>query len=165
MANTMGRCVVVLAVITACGCSQEIRSDSSAMSSLASRLPTSPSMAPEADALAGQPRAGVFGGVGTVKETLTGPAINGVVPEGRALADMSQFESGGSTILTVQIKNVNLPDGTALGVTLDFTPVGSITLSRGEGTLRVSLGHFGVSNDQVRVNNSGTTMLVGAFFQ
>jgi len=27
---------------------------------------------------------------GTVKETLTGPAIGGVVPEGQALADQSQ---------------------------------------------------------------------------
>ena len=102
---------------------------------------------------------------GTVKETLTGPAINGVVPEGEALADESRFASGGPTILTVQIKKVNLPDGTVLGVTLDFTPIGSITLSRQEGTLQTSLGHFAVSFDQVRVNNGSTTILTGGFFQ
>jgi hypothetical protein len=103
---------------------------------------------------------------GTVKETLTGLAIGGVVPEGQALADQSNFLSGGSTTLTVQIKKVNLPDGTVLSVSLDFTPVGTITLQRQEGTLVTSLGHFAVSFDQVRVNGSGgTTILIGGFFQ
>ena len=102
---------------------------------------------------------------GTLKEMLSGAAIGGIVPEGQALADESQFAAGGSTILTVQVKNVNLPDGTVLPVTLDFSPVGSITLSKREGTLRTSLGHFGVSRDQVRVLNNGATILSGAFFQ
>jgi hypothetical protein len=103
---------------------------------------------------------------GTVKETLTGAALGGVVPEGQALADQSRFLSGGATTLTVQIKKVNLPDGTILTVTLDFTPVGTITLQRQEGTLVTSLGHFAVSRDQVRVNRSnGTTILNGGFFQ
>ena len=113
--------------------------------------------------VAATPQASSTGG--TLKETLTGPAINGVVPEGQALADESQFASGGPTILTVQIKKVNLPDGTVLGVTLDFTPVGAITLSGQQGTLRTSLGHFGVSRDQVRVNRASTTILIGGFFQ
>jgi hypothetical protein len=102
---------------------------------------------------------------GTLKETLSGAAIGGVVPEGQALADESQFAAGGSTILTVQVKKVNFPDGTVLPVSLDFTPVGSITLSKGEGTMRASLGHFGVSRDQVRVTNNGATILSGGFFQ
>ena len=107
----------------------------------------------------------VFAGGTTLTEQLTGPAINGVVPEGQAQADESRFQQGGSTILTVQVKKVNLPDGTVLNVSLDFTPVGTITLSKGEGTLRTNLGHFAVSNDQVRVNNGGTTILTGAFFR
>lgn len=102
---------------------------------------------------------------GTVKEILTGPAIGGVVPEGEARADQSQFSTGGSTILTVQVKNVNLPDGTVLGVTLDFTPVGSLALSRGEGSMRADLGHFAVSRDQVRVKNGDAVILSGGFFQ
>ena len=102
---------------------------------------------------------------GTAKETLTGPAINGVVPEGQALADQSKFLSGASTTLTVQVKKVNLPDGTILNVSLDFSPVGTITLSRQEGTLVTSLGHFAVSFDQVRVRNGATTILSGGFFQ
>jgi hypothetical protein len=102
---------------------------------------------------------------GTVKEQLSGPAINGVTPQGLATADQSQFSSGGSTILTVQVKNVNLRDGTVLGVTLDFTPVGSITLAGGQGSMTANLGHFAVSRDQVRVNDRNTTILIGGFFR
>jgi hypothetical protein len=102
---------------------------------------------------------------GTVKETLSGPAIDGVVPRGVATADQSQFRSGGSTILTVQVRDVNLPDGTVLGVTLDFTPVGSITLADRQGSMTANLGHFGVSRDQVRVKNGDTQILIGGFFQ
>lgn len=102
---------------------------------------------------------------GTVKEVLTGPAIGGVVPEGLATADQSQFSSGGSTILTVQVKKVNLPDGTVLGVTLDFTPIGSLTLAGGQGSMTANLGHFGVSRDQVRVKNGNTVILQGGFFR
>ena len=87
------------------------------------------------------------------------------MPQGEALADMSQFASGGATILTVRIENVKLPDATLLQVTLDFTPVGTISLSPGEGTLTTSLGHFGVSRDQVRVNNAGATILAGGLFR
>ncbi len=102
---------------------------------------------------------------GTVKETLTGPAINGVVPEGEAIADQSRFSSGGSTILTVRVKNVNLRDGTVLGVTLDFTPIGSLTLSGRQGSMTANLGHFAVSRDQVRVKNGDATILQGGFFR
>jgi len=105
------------------------------------------------------------GSGGTVKEPLTGPAINGVVPEGLATADQSQFSSGGSTILTVTVKSVNLPDGTVLDVVLDFTPIGSITLAGGRGSMTRDLGHFGVSRDPVRVRNGSTEILRGAFFR
>jgi hypothetical protein len=102
---------------------------------------------------------------GTVKETLSGPAINGVVPRGIALADQSQFSSGGSTILTVEVRDVNLRDGTVLGVTLDFTPIGSIRLADRRGSMSANLGHFAVSRDQVRVKNGDTQILIGGFFQ
>lgn len=106
------------------------------------------------------------GGGGTSTETLTGPAINGVTPSGTATADMSQFSSGGSTTLTVRIRNVNLPDGVPVQVTFDFKPLGTITLSNGGGTLVSNLGHFGVSFDQVRIKKSdGTTILSGGFFR
>jgi hypothetical protein len=65
----------------------------------------------------------------------------------------------------LQIKKVNLPDGALLDVSLDFTPIGRITLARGEGTLTANLGHFGVSFDQIRVKNGSVTILSGGFFQ
>ena len=102
---------------------------------------------------------------GTVKEVLSGPAINGVVPEGIATADQSKFSAGGATTLTVQVKNVKLRDGTVLGVTLDFTPVGSVTLNGGQGTMTANLGHFAVSRDQVRVKAGDAVILSGGFFQ
>jgi hypothetical protein len=139
----------MVAIVAMVGCSQ--RNASSSESMLNPLSPTSASLAASTG--------------GTLKETLSGSAIGGVVPEGQALADESQFAAGGSTILTVQVKKVNLPDGTVLPVTLDFTSVGSITLSNGEGTMRASLGHFGVSRDQVRVLNGSTTVLSGGFFQ
>jgi hypothetical protein len=101
----------------------------------------------------------------TVVEQLSGSAFNGVVPEGRATADESQFPCGGSTILTVQVKNINLPDGTVVNVSLDFTPIGNITLSRLGGTLVTDLGHFAVSNDEVRVAHNGQVILIGPFFR
>ena len=149
MRNTVLGVLGMVAVAAAVGCSQRNASQYESMVNPLS--PTSASLAASTG--------------GTLKEMLSGPAIGGVAPEGQALADESQFATGGSTILTVQVKNVNLPDGTALPVSLDFTSVGSITLSKGEGTMRASLGHFGVSRDQVRVTNNGATILSGGFFQ
>jgi hypothetical protein len=114
---------------------------------------------------AAQTSSGGGGGGGGAKETLTGPAINGVVPGGEALADMSTFSVGGSTTLTVRIGSVNLPDGAVVQVTFDFKPIGTIALSRGAGTLAADLGHFAVSFDQVRVNYGGGTILSGGSFR
>jgi Putative Ig domain len=93
---------------------------------------------------------------GTLKESLSGSAINGRTPSGTATTDESKFSGcGGFSLLSVQVKNVNLPDGTVLWATLDFKPVGMITLSRGSGTMPTyNMGDFGVSRDQIRVYNS-----------
>jgi Abnormal spindle-like microcephaly-assoc'd, ASPM-SPD-2-Hydin/Putative Ig domain len=90
---------------------------------------------------------------GTLTETLSGPAFNGQVPGGQATADETQFSGcGGFSILSVQVNNVNLPDGTQLWVTLDFGAVGTITLTGGAGTMAdYNMGRFGVSRDQIRV--------------
>ena len=121
---------------------------------------------PSAPSGIGEPRASGGSCSGTkVTEQLSGPAINGVVPEGRAEADESQFTCGGATILTVQIKKVNLPDGTVLNVSLDYTPLGTITLAKQEGTMSTNLGHFAVSNDEVRVSYAGTVILIGPYFR
>ena len=93
---------------------------------------------------------------GTLVEDLSGPAFNGQTPSGQATADESQFSGcGGFSILSVQVNNVNLPDGTQLWVTLDFGPVGTITLRGGSGTMaNYNMGRFGVSRDAVRVNSA-----------
>jgi hypothetical protein len=93
---------------------------------------------------------------GKLKEALSGPSFNGQAPSGTALADETRFSGcGGFSTLSVSVKNVNLPDGTQLWVTLDFSPVGVITLSRHAGTMPTyDLGQFGVSRDQIRVYSS-----------
>ena len=53
------------------------------------------------------------------------------------------------------VNDVKLPDGTVLWVTLDFGPVGMITIRGGSGTMPTyNLGFFAVSRDQIRVYNS-----------
>jgi hypothetical protein len=59
----------------------------------------------------------------------------------------------------------NLPTVSRCKVTLDFKPIGTITLSGGSGRLSTSLGHFAVSFDQVRVKNGDTTILQGGSFR
>jgi hypothetical protein len=97
--------------------------------------------------------------------TLTGPAINGVVPGGDAKVDQSKLPNQPATV-DVRVKNVNLPDGTVLGVVLTdcgASPVGTITLSRGEGQLRTTLpqGCQIGRNSSILINNGGTTILRG----
>jgi Putative Ig domain len=109
---------------------------------------------------------------GTLRESLSGPAINGKTPTGVATADESKFSGcGGFSLLSAQVKNVNLKDGTVLWVTLDFKPVGMITLSRGSGTMPTyNLGRFGVSRDQIRIYSAlpdistSTQILIGGGF-
>jgi hypothetical protein len=110
---------------------------------------------------------------GNLREQLSGSAIGGQTPSGQATADESQFSGcGGFSLLSVQVKNVNLPDGTVLWVTLDFGPVGTITLRGGSGTMATyNMGRFGVSRDAVRVYSAlpdvstFQQILIGGFFK
>src|SRR3954468_22743739 len=110
---------------------------------------------------------------GGLKEPLSGPSFNGRTPSGQATADETQFSGcGGFSLLSVQVKDVNLPDGTVLWVTLDFGPVGTITLRAGSGTMPTyNMGRFGVSNDDVRVYgalpdvSTSQQILIGGAFQ
>ena len=86
---------------------------------------------------------------------------------------MTRFSGcGGFSLLSVTVKNVALPDGSVLWVTLDFGPVGTITLRGGSGTMPTyNLGQFGVSNDDVRVYSalpdisSSQQILIGGAFR
>jgi hypothetical protein len=67
---------------------------------------------------------------------LSGPAIGGVTPSGKGFGDQSKLTAcGGYVTLTALVKNVNLPDGTVLYVTVGRV-VGIIRLSGGTGTMR-----------------------------
>jgi hypothetical protein len=110
---------------------------------------------------------------GTLKESLSGPALNGRTPSGQATADETRFSGcGGFSLLSVQVKDVNLPDGTVLWVTLDFKSVGTISLRGGSATMPTyNMGRFGVSNDDVRVYSalpdlaSSREILIGGAFR
>ncbi len=110
---------------------------------------------------------------GVLKEPLSGPSFNGKAPSGQASADETKFSGcGGFSLLSAQVKDVNLPDGSVLWVTLDFKPVGTITLRGGSGTMPTyNMGRFGVSNDDVRVYSAlpdistSQQILIGGAFQ
>ena len=93
---------------------------------------------------------------GILTEPLSGSPIGGQTPSGTATADESKLSGcGGYGLLTVQVRNVNLPNGTVLWVSLDGLPVGEITLNRGSGTMPTwNMGDFAVDKDLVRVFNS-----------
>jgi hypothetical protein len=77
-------------------------------------------------------------------------------PSGTATANEANDSGcGGYSLLTVQVKNVNLANGTVLWVTLDGLSVGEITLNRGSGTMPTyNMGNFSVNKDLVRVCDS-----------
>jgi hypothetical protein len=109
---------------------------------------------------------------GVLRESLSGSVFNGRTPRGQATADETQFSGcGGFSLLSVQVRDVNLADGTQLWVTLDFGPVGTITLRGGSGTMPTfNMGQFGVSRDQIRVYsalpdvNGAQQILIGGSF-
>ncbi len=69
--------------------------------------------------------------------TATG-AIGGVKPSGSAPIDVSHFTAcGGYYVINASVKNVNLPTGSVLWVTLSSGGlIGTITLNNGSGTMR-----------------------------
>jgi hypothetical protein len=93
---------------------------------------------------------------GKPKEALTGPSFNGQPPTGTATVDESKFSGcGGFSVLSISVSKVNVPDGTQLWATLDFGPVGTITINHGSGNMTpYNLGQFGVSRDQIRIYSS-----------
>ncbi len=65
---------------------------------------------------------------------LSGPAISGQVPQGDAQLNQSaQPHAPGR--LVVNVRDVSLPNGTRLNVTIDGRPVGVLTLNAGVGNL------------------------------
>jgi hypothetical protein len=69
-----------------------------------------------------------------LRATLTGPVFNGEQPSGKA-----EFEvENGVKRFSVEVDNINLPDGTAVAVFANGTKVGTIKLVAQGGTLLLS---------------------------
>ena len=102
-----------------------------------------------------------------IEAALSGAAINGLTPTGKA-----EFEqkADGSRKLEVEVEHVNLPAGTALDVFVDGQKVGTITLGplqAGELELETEHGQtLPLINSRTRVvvaGASGNTVVAGAF--
>lgn len=89
-----------------------------------------------------------------VRATLSGAPIAGKTPSGQASEDESHLTAcGGYGIVTVTVKDVNLPNGTVLWVYLDHGPIGTITVSNGSGTMKPFIIQTGLRFDPVDVVN------------
>lgn len=98
-----------------------------------------------------------------MRTTLTGPAINGLVPKGKA-----EFQLDNTTRrFSAEADNVNLPDGTVFAVRVNGVRVGAITLKLQGGALLLT----GVRAPNVtkgtrvviRFPNGGPIVLSGTF--
>ncbi len=95
---------------------------------------------------------------------LTGATINGVLPNGFA-----QYELHSSrTEFEVRVRQVNLPNGTVLTVSLNGTTVGQLILDGGEGRLRLRSDRGDnvpvvTAGMTVTLKNGATTILSGTF--
>jgi len=105
------------------------------------------------------------GGCGgpTFTAKFQGAAINGVVPECEVKVDESQALVGGDTLMTVTVKNVNLPNGTVLNFNLDQDPEGSLVVQGGAGTSTVDLGRFAPGGRDTFGLTEGNTFILGGF--
>ena len=101
-----------------------------------------------------------------VEAPLTGAAIGGVTPKGKA--ELETFPNGNRTF-EVEVENVNLPDGTVLNVLVDGTKVGTLTLMTQRGKLELET-EDGLTvptispGTQVKITDSANnTILSGTF--
>ncbi len=96
---------------------------------------------------------------------LTGATLNGVLPNGFAQYELHSNRRE----LEIRVRQVNLPAGTSLAVTVNTTAVGNLILENGgEGRLRLRTDNGQtvptvVSGDSITIKNGGTTVLSGTF--
>ncbi len=96
--------------------------------------------------------------------TLTGPAINGVVPTGTAEVNQCKLPKQFGT-LTLKVQSVNLPDGTQLAVNYGGVSagqgvnLGSFKLSGQSGTFSAKLGTMAGANDNIAVMQGAVIVL------
>jgi hypothetical protein len=93
---------------------------------------------------------------------LAGAAVHGQAPRGNAVATTSGSDCAVfTTRLMVSVEALELPNGTVVAVTSALTPLGTITVTRGAGTMTAELGHFFPVGDTVHVEFAGTQFLSG----
>ncbi|MEQ1643720.1 MAG: FG-GAP-like repeat-containing protein, partial [Pyrinomonadaceae bacterium] len=96
---------------------------------------------------------------------LTGPTLNGVLPNGFASYELHSSR----TELEVRVRQVNLPIGTSLSVVVNGNSVGSMSVqSGGEGRLRLRSDNgqtvpVVTSGSTISVRNGSATILSGTF--
>src|SRR4029079_13297206 len=66
---------------------------------------------------------------------LSGPAINGVVPSGKAVIDQPSLPG----TLTCEVQHVNLPDGTSLVVSVGGYGAGTLNLLGGKAKMQTTI--------------------------
>ncbi len=90
---------------------------------------------------------------------LSGPAIGGVTPSGKAVIDQPSLPG----TLTCEVQNVNLPDGTVLDIVIvDGYRAGTLTLSGGRGKMQASIP-FQVRTGPFEVKLGTNTVMTGRF--
>jgi hypothetical protein len=100
--------------------------------------------------------------------SLSGPAIGGKTPSGQGLGDQSKLTAcGGFVTITASVKNVNLPNGTVLYVTVGRV-VGTITLSNGSGSMKPFVLNSDLRKKSMSIYNQppgpGATGILGGGF-
>jgi len=105
-----------------------------------------------------------------LRTPLAGGAISGRTPSGNA--DFRSESDRNRTRLNVEVENVNLSDGTMLGVMVTHagvsTSIGQIRLHGGFGELELNSQDGDtvpaiVKGDMITVSNAGTAILTGVF--
>jgi hypothetical protein len=103
---------------------------------------------------------------------LSGAAIGGRTPTGRAIGDQSKLTAcGGFVTISTSVSNVNLPNGTVLWVTLGGRPIGLLTLSGGSGSIKPYIYNSDLRKQGILIYtnppplvNGQPPLMSGAFF-
>lgn len=89
---------------------------------------------------------------------LSGPAIGGRVPSGKATLDQPRLPGN----LRVEIKNVNLPSGTVLTMSMGGYNAGTMIINNGQAQLQSQIP-FQFRNGAVEVLKDGVAIMSGRF--
>jgi hypothetical protein len=87
---------------------------------------------------------------------LSGPAIGGVVPSGKAVIDQPRLPG----TLTTEVQNVNVPDGTVLTVSVNFYQAGTLTIVGRRGRMQASIP-FQVRTGPFEIFNNNAVIMTG----